>query len=215
LSNLVHAQKDCFPIQPGCTKFVDFNTEIEIPRYPGCKFRADYKLRICQGVAQIGTIEFGIANGGDPNCSTFISELSNEFFNGTPASLIIFLTSLYSSVETEVANDYFNQTIAGTPPDYWNCSNPNRKIASASFYRGACVTFCIAQTAEGQLRISTGVCSSACCVKSMTCCVNDLGQKVITESSTLVPGSACANIPPSNSCPEGTLFQSPCFELCK
>jgi hypothetical protein len=187
-----------------------------LPKYPNCPLTVFYQVRFCGPVAQITNVSISFDAFGNAACGKLFEDLFSASFIGPPAASALFFTNFWSSIETEISDAYFESVITGTPPDAWNCSNPNRRILTASFYRGACLTFCVGKDPKGQLKVSTGACSSTCCVKNISYCTDDLGNPVITESTSLMPGgSACSFTPPSDSCPEGTLFQSPCIEFCK
>jgi hypothetical protein len=216
LSNLVYAQTDCLPSQVGCTFLQNFTAQIVLPNYPGCPITAFYQLRYCENVAQITNVSLTLDYLNNTSCSRVLGDVLNASFSFSPTNSAIFFRDFWSSVETEIAKAYFETAIAGSPANVWSCNNPKQKLLTASFYRGACLTYCVGQTSEGALKFSTGACSSVCCVKNMSYCIDEKGIAVITESTSLMPGgSACSSTPPSDSCPEGTFFQSPCIETCK
>ncbi len=215
--NLILSQTDCFPIQKGCTRTQSFTAVIEVADYPECPISVSYDLRVCQGVSQIANVSvLAIPFGTIPQCSDVIVDLL-QAIGGTSLQLETFMTRFWSSIESGISDQIFQQTLqAGqtnnTLPLLY-CGS-GLSTFTAAFYRGSCVSFCFNQDDRGALSVSQISCGSTCCVEKKTYCINpSTGNTVIsTIVEQVAPGECISITPPS--CQGNTIFQSPCFELC-
>ncbi len=211
-------QTDCFPNEFGCTDIANFTETVTIPNYPGCEITVNYDLRICQGVSQIANLTVTAIPFGDPECGSLLSDIIGVIFGGDQLATERFLTTFFAAVETSLSDLLWQQTldisIANGTTALLSCEKGITTF-TASFYRGSCVSFCFGRDEEtGALQISQISCGTTCCRKNISYCLGPDGEVVIEESTEQVNDGECFQFELPQ-CPEGNLFQSPCFELCE
>lgn len=211
------AQTDCYPNEFGCTDIETFSITVTIPNYPDCPISVNYDLRICQGVNQIANVTVTAIPFGDPGCGDFLSDLLGVIFGGDQLATERLLTYVFAEIETAIANNLWQETldvsIANGTTALLQCGQGLTTFTS-SFYRGSCVSFCFGRNDEGALTISQISCGTTCCRKNLNYCLGEDGEVVITESTEQVNEGECFTFDLPQ-CPKGSLFQSPCFELCE
>ncbi|MEM1323284.1 MAG: hypothetical protein AAGG75_23665 [Bacteroidota bacterium] len=207
------SEAQCPPAEPGCTPTQTFTATVNTPNYPDCNLTVTYDLRVCQGEFQIFNIRIVTGTG---DCFDFISDVLGIFFGPDPTLLNQerFLATLIEQIETEVANQLFDAAVAAGPAILYNC-NSGLNTFTAKFYRGSCVSFCVTRNSEtGAIGFVPLSCGTTCCVKRTVYCLDDAGNvQVDVTVDQVIPGE-CFTLP-RPTCPAGSLFQSPCFELCE
>ncbi|MEM1323286.1 MAG: hypothetical protein AAGG75_23675 [Bacteroidota bacterium] len=202
--------QDCPPPQAGCTTVASFTTVVEIPSYPNCPIAVNYDLRICQGEFQI----FNISFLDDVFCGPLNMDIMEIFFGSDVTALEQeqFLAKLISEIETVIADRIFSSAVSAGPIALYKCEG-GLTTFTASFYRGSCVSLCVVGGGGGPTFVPIS-CGTTCCVKRIEYCLDANDQTVTTTTvEQVVPGECFAFALPQ--CPPGSLFQSPCFELCE
>lgn len=213
----VYAQTDCFPEndQVLCTEIIKNLVDIvEHPDYPGCPLTVEYDLRVCQGEFQIANLSILEIPFGSEECGPLVSDILGAFFSGDQLRLERVLTNLWSGTEEALADLLFAEALAGGPLALFYCGT-GLQTFTAGFYRGSCVSTCVSVNQKGGIRFVPVSCGTTCCVLKREYCIDPVtGEEVIAESVEQVnPGECFLFERPE--CPEGSFFQSPCFELCE
>jgi len=209
-------QPDCFPDVIGCTQIEELTATITPPGYPECEIEVTYEFRVCQGELQIANVSFSSVPAGI--CEDFVLDLIDTFFNGTELQLERFLTNLYFGALDQIADMLFQEVL-----DEANSNNalpllycdPGLSTFTVGFYAGSCASFCVGRNDAGEFAIDLVSCGPTCCQLNKTYCIDAAtGETVVEESVQQVnPGECLAT--PLPQCAAGSLFQSPCFEICE
>lgn len=192
------------------SRFTLFTTH---PDFPSCRLTVKYDLRICQGEFQIANVSVSIGQLQDPECNLNFS-IFNNFFGGSQLDLERFLTSFWTGVLDQIADNIWEETLNSGSTALLECGN-NVNTFTAGFYRGSCVSFCVGMRPNGTLNINQVSCGQTCCVERRSYCLDpNTGEAVIEITTEQLNEGECfaLNLP---ACREGSLFQSPCFELCE
>jgi len=211
----IEAQTDCLPEddQALCTDIQENIVDIvEHPDYPGCPLTVEYDLRICQGEFQIANLSVLEIPFGSDECGPLVSDVLGAFFSGDQLRLERVLTNLWSGTEEALADLLFSEAVDDGPLALFYCGT-GLQTFTAGFYRGSCVSSCVSVNENGGIKIDQVSCGTTCCVLKREYCIDpETGEQIIAESTEQVnPGECFLFKTPE--CPEGSFFQSPCFEL--
>lgn len=213
----VYAQTDCLPEdQIGeCNQIRENLVDIvRHPDYPNCPLKVEYDLRVCRGEFQIANLRILEIPYGSVGCGPLVSDVLGAFFSGDQLRLERVLTNLWSGIEEALSDLLFAEAVAGGPLALFYCGT-GLQTFTAGFYRGSCVSTCVSVNEKGGIKFDPVSCGTTCCILKREYCIDPVtGEQVISESVEQVnPGECFLFERPE--CPEGSFFQSPCFELCE
>ncbi len=209
------AQTDCLPvdISNSCTSIERFTLASTHPDFPSCRLIYSYDLRFCSGRLQIANVTVTISQVQDPECSLTFSIFDN-FFAGSVLELERFLGDFWSSALGQIADNFWAETLSSGSNAAFTCRN-GIETFTVGFYRGSCISFCVGMRPNGSVEINQVSCGQTCCQELRNYCLDSqTGEEVVTIVVEQQNEGDCfpRDLP---ACKEGSLFQSPCFELCE
>jgi hypothetical protein len=141
-SGALSAQTDCLPEQADCAAVSNLTALVELPKYPGCVLEVSYDLRVCQGVVQIANLGVTFSEDlfSNPECNSLFGPIFSAVFGNDPIIAQSVLASYWSSLETELADQIFQELVGGaSEPAIYNCGGTFNLFVVA-FYRGSCIS---------------------------------------------------------------------------
>lgn len=211
---------DCDPDfsgYPNCTSPQTVSKYIgNIPGYGNCRALVEYELVVCFRIInnRLETVfffnKFTAKPEASQDCQNLIDYWRTLAANNQLNQLKIEMDAFINAAKEKLEDDELSVPVIEYK-SFYDCDEPNRYLASSSFYKSHCYRYCI-NTSGGGFTFYQNACTEVCCNTITQYCwdfsTNSLRREVVDISET----GSCNDV--VIACASGYTSAGDCFHNC-